>query len=81
VVQEGVISLAQLTGMPIVPVGYHLQWKYCLKSWDRFQIPLPFSRWDLVFGKPLLVPRDATEETRKAILAELEKELRSISID
>src|SRR5438477_9066162 len=42
VVQEGVIALAQLTEMPIVPVSCHVNWKIQLKSWDKFQIPLPF---------------------------------------
>ena len=27
VVQDGVMSLAQLTGLPIVPVSYHVNWK------------------------------------------------------
>src|SRR5207245_2002111 len=44
VLQDGVIVTAQLTGLPIVPVSYHLRWKIQLKSWDRFQVPLPFSR-------------------------------------
>ena len=43
-VQEGVISLAQLTGLPIIPAAYHLNWKIRLRSWDRFQVPLPFAK-------------------------------------
>src|SRR4029077_17081604 len=42
-VQEGIMSLAQLTGLPILPVSYSLSWKIRAGSWDRFQIPLPFS--------------------------------------
>ncbi len=38
-VQEGIASLAQLTGLPIVPVSLNLNWKIRIKSWDRFQIP------------------------------------------
>ena len=47
-VQEGVISTAQLTGLPIVPASYHLNWKIRLKSWDRFQVPLPFARCEVI---------------------------------
>src|SRR5579859_7218230 len=69
VVQEGVMSLAQLTGLPIVPFSFYARRKIQLKSWDAFQIPLPFSRCELSLGKPVYVPRDATdgqrEETRK----------------
>ena len=48
VVQDGVISLAQLTGLPIVPVSYYVNWKIRVKSWDRFQIPLPFSLCEMI---------------------------------
>src|ERR1044071_3246116 len=58
VVQEGVMTLAQLTGLPIVPFSFSAHWKICLKSWDGFQVPLPFSRVDLSLGKPIFVPRE-----------------------
>src|SRR5713101_987127 len=81
IVQEGVTSLAQLTGFPIMPVSYHLGWKIRLKSWDRFQIPLPFSRCEMIYEKPIHVPREATEEQREALRRQLEQTLRTISKD
>src|SRR2546423_2317542 len=81
VVQPGVISLAQLTGLPIVPVTYHFRWKISMRSWDRFQIPLPFSRGVLKLGMPVEIPRDATEEQRELIRLQLESSLRELTID
>ena len=81
IVQDGIMSLAQLTGLPIVPVSYHLGWKVQANSWDRFQIPLPFSRCEMAFAKPIRVPREATETQRDALRAELERSLRAISRD
>jgi lysophospholipid acyltransferase (LPLAT)-like uncharacterized protein len=81
IVQEGVISTAQLTGLPIVPVSYHLNWKIQPKSWDRFQIPLPFARCELTVGKIIHVPREATEAERENLRRELEMELRAITRD
>lgn len=75
------MSLAQLTGLPILPVSYNLGWKLRIKSWDRFQIPLPFSRCDLVLEKPLRVPREATDAEREALRQELERTLREITED
>jgi lysophospholipid acyltransferase (LPLAT)-like uncharacterized protein len=60
-VQPGVLRLAQATGRPIVTVTTHLGWKWVFNSWDRFQVPLPFSRCELVSGEPIYVPADATE--------------------
>ena len=79
--QEGVISTAQLTGLAIVPASYHLNWKIQLKSWDRFQIPLPFARCDVITGRILRVPREANEAERESLRAELETELRAITHD
>jgi lysophospholipid acyltransferase (LPLAT)-like uncharacterized protein len=70
-VQEGVILLAQVTGHPIVPYSCRLAWKIRLKSWDRFQIPLPFSRCEMTFHPPLRVPPSATPADRTLLAAQL----------
>jgi lysophospholipid acyltransferase (LPLAT)-like uncharacterized protein len=81
VVQDGVMGLAQVTGLTIVPAAVNVRWKITVKSWDRFQIPLPFSRCEVVMGKSLSVPREVTDEERALLKAALEKELKSISRD
>jgi lysophospholipid acyltransferase (LPLAT)-like uncharacterized protein len=81
VVQEGIMGLAQVTGLPIIPASQHLSWKVQAKSWDRFQIPLPFSRCEMVFGKPVRVPREASDAEREALRQQLERTLKEISRD
>jgi lysophospholipid acyltransferase (LPLAT)-like uncharacterized protein len=81
IVQEGVMSLAQLTGLPIMPFSFYARRKIRMKSWDGFQIPLPFSRCDLRLGKPILVPRDATDAQREDSRKSLEEALNAISGD
>jgi lysophospholipid acyltransferase (LPLAT)-like uncharacterized protein len=80
VVQTGVIALAQLTGLAIIPVTCNIQRKICIKSWDCFQIPLPFSRCDLILNEPIRVPREADgvqrEEQRRALEASLRQSSR-----
>ena len=80
-VQDGVISTAQLTGLPIVPVSYRLNWKIQSKSWDRFQIPLPFARCEIGVGQVLRVPREADDKEREALRRRLEADLRAITRD
>ncbi len=81
VLQNGVIALAQITGFPIVPVSYTLQWKTSLKSWDKFQIPIPFSRCEVILGEPVYVSRDASEADRETIRRQLEEYLQKITRD
>jgi lysophospholipid acyltransferase (LPLAT)-like uncharacterized protein len=81
VAQEGVISLAQITGLPIIPASYYLAWKIQPKSWDRFQIPLPFARSEMLVGQPIRVPRDASDTEREALRQQLERTLKELSQD
>ena len=71
-VQDGAMSMAQVTGLPVVPAAYHLKWKIQLKSWDRFQIPLPFSICEVTAGKIFHVPRDISDSEREELRKQLE---------
>ena len=80
-IQDGITSLAQLTGLPIVPVSFNLNWKISVKSWDKFQIPLPFARCEVCVGKAIRVPPNASNAEREELRRQLEAELRAITRD
>jgi lysophospholipid acyltransferase (LPLAT)-like uncharacterized protein len=56
---EGIVTLARLSGRPIVPVAVVTSRRVDFDSWDRASLGLPFGRGAMVIGDPLLVPRDA----------------------
>jgi hypothetical protein len=80
-IQEGIIYLAQVSGRPIVPISNFTRWKIRLRSWDRFQIPLPFARCELYDNDPIMVPRDATDADREQIRSKLEQSMHNITPD
>jgi hypothetical protein len=80
-IKKGVIQLAQLTGRPIIPISVFTPWKISLPSWDRFQIPLPFARFEASYAEPVWVPRHATNADREQLRARLELLMRSITRD
>lgn len=80
-VQAGVIALAQYAGLPLVPVSYYLSAKKVLRSWDGYQVPLPFGRCEVTFGEPLTVPRRLDEAAREQLRAELERRMLAITRD
>lgn len=81
VVQEGVMSLAQVTGLPIVPASFNLNRKLRFKSWDRFQIPLPFARCEVFLERPIRVPREASDAQREVLRRQLQETLKGITRD
>ena len=70
-VQPGVLRIAQATGRPIVAIDNQIRWKIELKSWDRFQVPFPFSRCDLTVSEMIRVPEKASEEELAAVARRL----------
>jgi hypothetical protein len=60
--KAGALWLASLTGSPIVPYHIEATRAWTLKSWDRAQIPKPFSDVFVVIGEPVHVPRAIDEE-------------------
>jgi lysophospholipid acyltransferase (LPLAT)-like uncharacterized protein len=80
-VQDGIIALAQVTGVPIMPVAANVRGKLTLKSWDRFQIPLPFAACDVRFGAMLKVPRELTAEQRAELKRELKQRLMKLACE
>jgi lysophospholipid acyltransferase (LPLAT)-like uncharacterized protein len=57
-VQVGIVYIASRTGLPVVPCGYGFTHSWHLNSWDRFTIPVPWSRIVGVVCEPIHVPAD-----------------------
>ena len=64
--RAGVIRLASVSGLPILPLCVDIPscWRI-KKAWDGFVIPKPFSRVNVLVREPLHVPSDIDEETQK----------------
>ncbi len=71
-VQPGIAWLAEKSGVPVVPVSVNAGRAIKLRSWDRTQIPLPFTRVVFRLGKSLVVSpdqeTDSAESIRKALM-------------
>ncbi len=80
-IQDGVIAAAQLTGRAILPVVVNLSNKIRFRSWDRFQLPLPFARADVVVGPLLQIPRGAADHERAALRQQLEATMTAMTVD
>lgn len=77
VVQPGVAFLAGATGHPILPYHVESDRHWTLNSWDRTQIPRPFSTVALVIGEPIAVA-STDEEAIEAGVRRVEQALNSL---
>ena len=75
----GVITLARLSGAPIVPVTILTARHRQLRSWDRFRVALPFSNGVIVFGEPIFVDRYLDNDSQETKRLEIEAALNSVA--
>jgi lysophospholipid acyltransferase (LPLAT)-like uncharacterized protein len=54
----GIVNLARLAGVPIVPIVCATSRRKILNSWDRFNLALPFGRGIFVWGEPIEIAPD-----------------------
>lgn len=76
VVKPGVAKLAVKTGAPVYPLTFSAEWKFRLNSWDRFLVPLPFSKCRVVLGEPINPQAFRSEESLRS---EIELKLRELT--
>ncbi|MDD3642766.1 MAG: lysophospholipid acyltransferase family protein [Candidatus Krumholzibacteria bacterium] len=80
-VAQGAIELARIGGAVVVPITDAARRRALVCSWDRLQIPAPFTRVVIAYGEPLSVPRGASADEREALRAELERRLHRLTAD
>lgn len=71
-IQPGVVKLAESSGAPIIPVHVRFASALRFKTWDRFVLPMPFSRVDVTFGEFIHLDRGMDAETFEAERLKLE---------
>ncbi|HEX8097643.1 MAG TPA: lysophospholipid acyltransferase family protein [Pyrinomonadaceae bacterium] len=79
VAKTGAVLLAKKTGQPILPFTITAARRWEAKSWDRFQVPKPFTRARVIIAPPVFVPADADEEATRAARDELQRSLDEIN--
>ena len=75
----GVVKLSSVSGRPIYPVALNTSRRIELDTWDHSTVSLPFSRFAIVMGDPIRVPRDADEATIERCRIEVETRLNFVT--
>lgn len=81
VVQPGAVWLAAATGHPVLPFHVEAARHWTLRSWDRTQIPKPFTTVALAIGEPVYLPKDTSEEAVEAARVDLEWRLMGLEAE
>ena len=72
---HGIVTLARLSGRPIIPVAAATSRFLVLNTWSKFTINLPFSTLAVVASDPLFVAPDADDKELERMRLAVEKSL------
>jgi len=80
VAKDGVIKIAKMAQAPIVPIYWYSEDPSFLKlpSWDGFRYPLFYTRLLNLYGEPIYVNVDNTDEQDKEALIKLQNSLNEL---
>jgi lysophospholipid acyltransferase (LPLAT)-like uncharacterized protein len=77
--KPGALLVAQLTGLPVVPLVVSASRGWRLNSWDGLLVPGPLSKVEVEYLPPRFVPRDASREDLAALAAEIGADLNEVT--
>lgn len=76
--KPGALYLAQQTGTHLIPVTFAASHKIQFRSWDRFVLPLPFSRNIMIYGQPIQVPAQLSPAELEQWRLDIENEMKAL---
>ncbi len=83
IVKKGIIEIAKMANVPIVPAVW---WSKDItflkfKSWDEFRFPLIGTRLVMLFGEPIYLSENPDEEEIEQVRCKVEKSLNELYCD
>lgn len=76
--KAGAVVAAKKSGVPLVLLGVGFKKKKILKSWDRFEIPLIFSKARAVYSEPIFIQPDLSYEETSEVISYCELKLNEL---
>lgn len=77
----GVVNVARMAGVAIVPLAFSARRSVVLNSWDRFVIALPFTRGVFVWGEAVEIPRNADAGEVEVARTLVEDRLNAVTLE
>ena len=78
---DGIVHVARMAGVPILPATFGISRGRVLGTWDRFLVAWPFARGVIVWGDPIEVARDANDADVEAARQAVEDGLNAITAE
>ncbi len=76
--EKGSVTIAKISGKPIIPATFAASRHRRFKSWDRFMLALPFGRIVFCVGAPISVSKDTDETAHEQVRLMIENAMNAL---
>lgn len=76
---DGIVTLARLSGRPIIPVAAATSRYAVLNTWSKMTVNMPFSKLAVVGGDPIFVAADADDAAMEKARLAVENSLNAVT--
>lgn len=78
-INGAIINIASNTGLPIIPAICSAKSAKIFNSWDNFMLPYPFTKIEIIFSKPIYIPKKIDNEEKERYTKLLRDDLNKIT--
>jgi lysophospholipid acyltransferase (LPLAT)-like uncharacterized protein len=79
--KAGAVITSKKSGVPLVLMGIGLKTKSRLNSWDKFQIPNPLSRVNVMYSDPIYVDKKLSYDETSKVIEDCGKKLNELQAE
>lgn len=79
--KAGAVITAKKSGIPLVLCGIGIKKKKNLKSWDGFEVPMPFTKVNVIFSDPFYFDKNLGFDETSKIILNCETKLNELQIE
>ncbi|MFA6596508.1 MAG: lysophospholipid acyltransferase family protein [Ignavibacteriaceae bacterium] len=76
--KAGAVITAKKSEVPLVLVGVGYKSKTRLHSWDKFEVPFPFSKVQLFYSEPIRIDKNLSYDETSSMIVQCEEKLNEL---
>jgi len=76
--KAGAVITAKKSRIPLFLIGIGIRNKFILKSWDRFEIPKPFTKISAIYSDPIYIDEELNYDETSKLIEQYEVELNKL---
>lgn len=77
--KAGAVIICKKKKLPLLLIGIRMEKKKILKSWDKFEVPIPFSSVTVTYSSPIWIEESLSYDETNEVILKAESQLKEMN--